>query len=99
VPHVVTFAGQYAAVQPDGKIIVSGEEARHIVLTRFKPNASRDPKFGHNGRVVAPMPGVVRRVVPIGDHRLLVAGGGQSRSAEPATASCSPASTADGGRS
>ena len=49
--------GADAALQPDGKIVVTGRigagvERTDVLVMRFNPNGSPDPSFGSNGQVV-----------------------------------------------
>lgn len=53
-------------LQPDGKIVVAGSNSQGsgfgsegaFALVRYRPDGSRDPAFGHDGRVFDNLPGI-----------------------------------------
>src|SRR5205814_6657894 len=50
-PAVLRDAAATLALQPDGKIVVAGTADYALALLRYRPDGTRDPKFGTNGTV------------------------------------------------
>lgn len=76
------------ALQPDGKIVVTGSNGTDLILARYHPNGSLDTTFDGDGKVVANFGGVPsfphtskidtgNRVVVLPDGKILVSGDAQ----------------------
>ncbi|MGN6586143.1 MAG: hypothetical protein ACTHKT_01560 [Solirubrobacterales bacterium] len=67
------------AVQPDGKVIVAGEENGSCVVLRLLSNGALDPSFGSGGKVTTTVPGgcEARAAAVQPDGKIVVAGGAQ----------------------
>jgi uncharacterized delta-60 repeat protein len=65
------------AIQPDGKIVLAGQEKGNAVVLRLLPNGQPDPGFGSGGKVTLNFPGAhseVRAVALQPDGKIVVAG-------------------------
>jgi uncharacterized delta-60 repeat protein len=66
------------AVQPDGKILVAGNEKGNAVLLRLLPGGGLDPDFGAGGKVTTVLPTGFSRAAAVAlqpDGKIVVAGG------------------------
>ena len=86
--------GYSVALQPDGKIVVVGQQAYNWAIARYLPDGALDPSFGAGGKVTADWGAydVAREVRIQPDGNLLVAG---STSAYWAVASFRPDGSPD----
>jgi uncharacterized delta-60 repeat protein len=69
------------AIQPDGKIVLAGEEKGNAVVLRLLPNGQPDPSFGTGGKVTLNFPGghsEVRAVALQPDGKIVVAGAAEA---------------------
>jgi uncharacterized delta-60 repeat protein len=65
--------GYGAALQPDGKLIVTGANGSRLVLARYNPDGSLDQTFGTGG-LVSPIEGEGYSVAVGSDGKILVGG-------------------------
>ncbi len=59
------FAPEDLAIQPDGRIVVSGVHYPLVEVRRYLPNGRRDASFGTRGRVVTPLSPSMRTAVAL----------------------------------
>lgn len=82
------FSAEAMAIQPDGRIVVTGGDSDNYFTLRLRPNGSLDRSFGRNGVVALRhrirFPGVIdysqlsNAVVIGGNGRITIGGGGAS---------------------
>ena len=70
-----TDSGLAIALQPNGRILVTGESSvASAVVARLRPGGALDPDFDGDGRVTLPGRGRARAVLVQPDGRIIVAG-------------------------
>ena len=69
--------GSAVALQPDGEIVVAGQEGSSFALARYDSDGSLDPTFGVDGRATTGVPDAVVAAAALarqGDGKLVAAG-------------------------
>ncbi len=65
------------AIQPDGKIIVAGDDAQKLLLARYNSDGSLDQTFGAGGKVISKLSELINNATDIvlqPDDKIVVAG-------------------------
>jgi uncharacterized delta-60 repeat protein len=70
----ISGVGEAVALQPDGKILVTGGSGTGLGLARYLPDGSPDPSFGSGGAVVSSFPGSAYALALEPDGKIVVGG-------------------------
>jgi len=62
------------ALQPDGKLIVSGSNGYSSLLARINSAGTLDTSFNHTGKIISQIPATAQKVLLLEDAKIMVVG-------------------------